>query len=831
MSRSPGAELLAALRGVLPEIPGIAVIHSSFSSLMPPRGFRPFDALFAIDQLARDGWTVALPAFTFSFCGGRPFETARAPSEVGPLADWALAGLPAVRRTAHPIYSFVVIGPRAEEIAAMQPQTTFGPGSPFEFFENQDAQLVMLGCGWHFCTQFHRYEEMAEVPYRFFKTFRGDVDAGDGWRSTDAPMFVRDLVVNAENDFAPAVAELRAGAAIASTELWRGRIETAATSDLATVCQRQLAADPLAHARNRAQVAAALSRLRERDSQPELKVAVLGRSNVDLLRNAVEVAVAEHVPDRRVAAFAVPYGQLDQLLLAPRSELADFAADFTMFADRLEDLAAADSLDGTDAERLREQVAAHADAIARYRETARGWLFVCRFAPLTPTGGTPAESAGLIEEMNRILVERLEGLGQLAWIDVAHEAALAAAPAADARLWHLGRLPFSQLLSTHLARRMSGLVLAAMGRTARVVVLDLDNTLWGGVLGEDGIDGIRLGGDYPGNAFKAFQRALKRVSARGIGLAVASKNDADLALKAIDGHPEMEIRSADLVAHRIDWNPKSENVLAICEELNLGLGSCLFVDDNPVEREAVRRSLPDVKTLELPADPAEYAAALLASPWLTVIDVTAEDRKRIDSYRARAAIEQQRVSAISLEDFYASLGMVLFLQPLDDGNLARAAQLCMKTNQFNTTTRRYDGGELKAIAVDGADVVVVGLSGKTSQRENIGLLVLRPHPHLADTGLVDLYLLSCRVLGRGLETAVLEWAVGRARERRWSELRGEIIETERNTPVRSAFANAGFERDGGSGEWRRATASGTALPAWLKVEDSMPAAADPVALR
>jgi FkbH-like protein len=816
------ADLLAALRATLPATPGIAVIHSSISMLMPPREFRPGDALRAFDQLIQEGWTIALPAFTFSFCGGRRFDRHETPSEVGLLADRMLEGLVGARRTDHPIYSFVVKGPRADAVLACRSETTFGAGSPFELFEREDATLVMLGCGWTYCTSFHRYEELAEVPYRYFKRFEGEADSGGGTEPVSASMFVRDIELDPQNDFAPAVAALRSEGAIRSAPLWRAEVESVGAADLARVCAAQLKADPLAHLSNAAMVSAGLSRRRARQANDPVRIAVLGHANVELVRTAVGKSVAFHIDDRRIETFSVPYGQLDQELLSPASGLAAFDADYSLFCDRLEDLAGAALTDEVAEEQLAQSVRAYAAGIAAYRARARGWLFVARFADLLPSSLPGAQRKARLEAMNRLLEAELAGVAQLAWIDLAQEAAACGAAPCDMRLWLLGRFPFSRAMDAQIARRVTGLVLAASGRTVRLIVLDLDNTLWGGVLGEDGIEGIRLGGDYPGNAHKALQRALRRLSERGIALAVASKNDADLALAAIDNHPEMEIRSVDLVGHRINWQPKSDNILALCEELNLGPASALFVDDNPVEREIVRRAAPEVKILELPQDPAGFVEALLASPWLAAIEVTAEDQKRVESYRARAKIEAARRSAVSLEDFYAGLGMTLYLQPLAAGNVARAAQLCMKTNQFNTTTHRYDATDLQAMAAAGDDVVVLGLSDRMTERENIGLIILRADAARRDEGAVDIFLLSCRVLGRGIEGAVMDWALRRASQRGWITLNGEIVETERNTPVRAVFSDAGFEA-GGNGRFHRSTSDAPGVPSWLSIRDSVSA--------
>lgn len=810
-----------ALRQVLPSRPGIAVIHSSLSALVPPGAFTRWDILAAIDGLVGEGWTIALPAFTFSFCGGKPFDLQSSQSEVGVLADWCLDGLPGAMRTSHPIYSFVVVGPEASTIAGLSSKTTFGEGSPFEFFEQHDAALVMLGCGWRFCTQFHRYEELASVPYRYFKDFSGRVRVAAADEAVIARMYVRDLKIDARNDFSPIVDTLRQAGAIKTQDIWRGIVECASVSDVARVANAQLASNPLSHVTDPARVKYRLAKLKEAASNPPLKVAVLGHANLEILKSKIEAELEALLPERRIELYAAPFGQLPQEVLDPSSGLAQFAPDISIFADRVEDLFGTSSIEGIDAAVLEDRVAGYGDMILRHCAAFKGPTFVFRFAlAYTPFSAAALDAPALIDGLNRTLHDKLAAV-QPVWIDVASEAARCAGPAHDSRLWLLGRFPFSDAMTKRLARRCAGLMLAVIGKTARVIVTDLDNTLWGGVLGEDGIDGLQIGGDHPGNAFAEFQRNLKQLAGRGIALAIASKNDTDLALKALDEHPAMEIRTGDIVAHRINWLPKWTNIPEICEELSLGLESVLFIDDNPVEREAVRRNLPGVKILDLPEDPASYSTALSECPWIAVTSITAEDIKRVKSYRIRAKIEQERRTAVSLDDFYVSLGMTLGLIPLGPGNIVRAAQLCQKTNQFNTTTRRYDKAALTSIVEMGGDVVVIALQDKHSSVENIGLLILKPHPDRHGWGLVDDFMMSCRVLGRGLERAILHWALAHAKRRGWSGLGGFIIETERNTPVRSVFRDAGFLQELPSTEWIKLTEQAPPLPGYLTIDDQV----------
>lgn len=791
--------------------------------LRAPPEFDRFSAIEALDRLVRQGWTLAIPAFTFSFCRGRAFERYRSGSEVGSLADYVLADMPQANRTSHPIYSFVVIGARSAEILACLGDTTFGAGTPFELFERSNAQLVMLGCGWSYCTQFHRYEELAHVPYRYFKSFEGQADLGSGLVRAAAAMFVRDLDVDPHNDFTRPIVALRAAGKLRDRQLWQGHVEACSCRDLAEATSSVLEADRYGLLREGAAVERAVSNRAIIRSAAPIRIALLGHANLDLLSAALREVLMSALGGRAVEMFALPFGQLEQNVLTPNSALIAFEPEHVFFLDRVEDLLGEIDVGRNDLPTLSQKVALYGALIRKVRTQVTARLYIARFAPLRTTTDPAPAVAALFAELNEDLAAAVADIPDLSWVEIAQQAASASVAATDSRLWCLGRFPFSDSFSKHLARHLAGLILAAIGRSARLIVLDLDNTLWSGVLGEDGLDGIQIGGDYPGNAFHAFQRALRQLSERGIALAVASKNDEDLALEAL-ARPEMVIKATDLVGHRIGWLPKSDGIQSLCEQLGLGLASVLFVDDNPVEREAVRRTLPDVAVLDLPADPADYVDALARSPFLTVLDVTNEDLQRIQSYRTRAKIAQQKAETANLDNFLASLEMTLHFRALDGDNIVRAAQLCAKTNQFNTTTKRYSPTELRQLADQGANVIVIGLSEHGNEPENIGLLILRADDE-AGIGTVDLFLLSCRVLGRGLETAIARWAIMRARALGWRELRGEIIETERNTPARTVFRDAGY-RDNGLSSWAISTASEAELPAWLKIDVRLPLPSD-----
>ena len=253
-------DFLTAIFSVLPDSPGIAVIHSSLPDLMPPQYFLPWGVVEALNVLVQQGWTLALPAFTFSFCREGVFIADETRSETGVLADIVLNKMQQAARTPHPIYSFVVVGPRSDEIVACPSTTTFGDDSPFGLYERENATVIMMGCTWAFNTQFHRYEELAVAPYRYPKIFSGVADYGSGTRPVYATMWVRDLEANPINDFSLAERNLRAAGLIKSASLWRESIEAASARDIARICSADLAADPYAYVANAADVAKVLAR-------------------------------------------------------------------------------------------------------------------------------------------------------------------------------------------------------------------------------------------------------------------------------------------------------------------------------------------------------------------------------------------------------------------------------------------------------------------------------------------------------------------------------------------------------------------------------------------
>lgn len=363
---------------------------------------------------------------------------------------------------------------------------------------------------------------------------------------------------------------------------------------------------------------------------------------------------------------------------------------------------------------------------------------------------------------------------------------------ADPRLWYLGRMrlspeglsALSDLLAVHLA--------AYRNLAKKVVVVDLDDTLWGGIIGEDGLTGLVLGGDGLGLAFADFQRELLKLHDSGTLLAICSKNNPDDAWSVFDQHAGMILRRSHVACARINWEDKAANLREISRELGLALDSFVFLDDNPVERGWIRSALPEVEVPELPKDPAYRPRFLRQLPSFRRIQLTREDLQRADSYRAESLRTQLKGSATSLEDFIASLDQVIRLEPVHAGSLARAAQMCQRTNQFNLTTRRYTVADLEAMGKEpGWEIHTVAVTDRYGDSGITGLGILRLEDEVAH---IEVFLLSCRVLGRRVEDALAAFLSDRARRRARKVLRGYYLPTPKNGQVARFYEGLGFAK-------------------------------------
>jgi FkbH-like protein len=316
--------------------------------------------------------------------------------------------------------------------------------------------------------------------------------------------------------------------------------------------------------------------------------------------------------------------------------------------------------------------------------------------------------------------------------------------------------------------------------------------LWGGVIAEDGLGGIRLGNGVDGEAFVAFQEYLLRLKEKGVILAVCSKNNHADAVQPFEKHAEMRLKLGDIALFIANWESKPDNIRRIAKTLQIGLDSLVFVDDNPVEREIVRKFLPEVDVVPLPDDPSYYLRALSQYLLLETNSFTAEDSHRTEQYRARAQIRELETAAGSIEDFYRSLHMQAIVAPFEESQLPRIAQLIGKTNQFNLTTRRHGMPQLEAFVQDANCVhLAVRLRDRYADHGLVGLIIAHRQGAVLD---IDTWLMSCRVIGRTVEATMLEHLCRRAAALGCNALQGTYIPTAKNAMAADAYAKSGFER-------------------------------------
>lgn len=530
------------------------------------------------------------------------------------------------------------------------------------------------------------------------------------------------------------------------------------------------------------------------------RIAVLGSSTTAQLTALLPLACARAGLD--VEVYECAYGQYRQEVLDPASGLYAFAPDAVVLAlhDRDVDL----PLFSADPAAAVEHAIAPLQALwqaLHQRSGARIVQFTMAVPPEQPLGHLGTSVAGsrhrLLQEVNLRMAEVAPT--SVSFVDCA---ALAAAVGTrtwfDAKYWHLAKQAVSPRCVPLLARHTGAVLAAAFGLSRKCLVLDLDNTLWGGILGEDGLARLRLGEGAEGEAYTAFQDYVLALKAKGVVLAVCSKNDEQLVRQALTEHPAMRIRLQDLALVSAGWDDKAAQLRMIAADLGLGLDALVFVDDNPVEREVVRQLVPEIDVVRLPPDPAGYVRALADYPYFATTELTDEDGRRTDQYRARAEASSALSSTSSLDEFLDSLDMTALVEPVSADALPRVAQLVGKTNQFNLTGRRRGLAELEQLSAR-EDVVVltVRLADRFADHGLVAVLIGRQ----AGTALeIDTWLMSCRVIGRTLEDELLHVLGEHAARRDCTHLRGTYVPSSKNGLVAGLYARLGFQRSAAEAE-------------------------------
>jgi FkbH-like protein len=531
----------------------------------------------------------------------------------------------------------------------------------------------------------------------------------------------------------------------------------------------------------------------------KVRLAVLGSSTLTHLLPAIRVAGLRR--GIRIDTYENDYGQYLQELSEPDSALHDFQPTAVLLALDAYHMTAGVTagMDAGNAEAALEEMKGRiAEAWRLARDAFRCPIIQQAILPVhLPLLGNnehrlPGSRAWFVTRLNqaiRVMAEP-EGVDVLAIDDRAARGGIGKWH--DPALWHRSKQEVTPTAAPLYGDLVGRWLAAKQGRSFKCLVMDLDNTLWGGVIGDDGLEGIALGQGSPlGEAYTAFQDYARELSRRGVILAVCSKNDEANALEPFEKHPDMVLKRGDIASFVANWQNKADNIRAIAQELNIGLDALCFIDDNPFERNLVRQELPMVAVPEVSDDPTGYPVALADGGYFEGLAVTDEDRERTSQYQGNKAREALKAAVTDLPSYLRGLEMQLISKHFDQIGLQRIVQLINKSNQFNLTTRRYTDADVVAVM---ADPDAFGLQLRLTDRfGDNGIIAILIGRLLANSDLyIDTWLMSCRVLGRQVEPTTLNLIAQEALKLGAKRLVGEYIPSKKNAMVKDHYARLGF---------------------------------------
>lgn len=533
---------------------------------------------------------------------------------------------------------------------------------------------------------------------------------------------------------------------------------------------------------------------------PQYSLAVLGDCATQHLATALRgygVSVG-----MRLNVFDADYDQINAQVMAPDSELYRFAPQGVLLQMCTEKLQEAFY------DRPPEARASFAeDTYARIRQIwsrigsrIPATVLQCNF-PLIDDGvfgqfGNKTEQSFLFQQrkLNYLLMQGCQEAKNTFLIDLdALQTALGRSTFADPKLYYVAKMPISLAALPAAAKLVVDVVRSLQGAVKKCLVLDLDNTLWGGVIGDDGLSGIQIGELGTGHAFSDFQKWLKELKNRGILLTVCSKNNEETAKEPFEKHPEMVLRLEDFSMFVANWEDKARNIRTIQQALNIGMDSMVFLDDNPFERELVRIMIPEITVPELPEDPALYLQYLRGLDLFETASYSREDAGRTEQYREKAQRAAFEAAFQSYDDYLEALQMRASAAAFDPFHYPRIAQLTQRSNQFNLRTVRYTEAEIEALAQDDSRIgLYFTLKDKFGDHGLISVVVLEKQPE--DTLFISEWLMSCRVLKRGMEEFIVDKILSVAAQQGFRRVVGEYIPTPKNAMVKDLYEQLGFAR-------------------------------------
>lgn len=435
--------------------------------------------------------------------------------------------------------------------------------------------------------------------------------------------------------------------------------------------------------------------------------------------------------------------------------------------------------------------------LTEIRQKSNAMILINNFeTPLYPSFGIydyqdKTKHINTFREMNFSLLDTVRKFDSVYVVDVDVLRALAGYNNyIDHRYWHIGKAPYTREASKMFAKEYIKFVRAFKGKSRKCLILDCDNTLWGGVIGEDGMGKIEIGKSYPGSGYREFQQAILNLYNRGIMLAICSKNNEQDVLEVFDKHPEMILRKEHFIVMKINWNDKATNIKEISHELNIGLDSLVFIDDSDFEINMVKQIIPEVLAIQLPKEPSKYLDLLSSIGLFDTLAFSDEDSKRNEMYKAEMNRKKTESVFATIEEYYKYLEMEVFINKADKFSIPRISQLTEKTNQFNLTTKRYHESEIKALVkLPDSDVYFLRLKDRFGDSGIVGVVILR---YIGKDCLIDTFLLSCRVIGRGVEKVLLNFCIEAGKQKNCMNIIGLYSPTKRNQIVKDFYEQSEF---------------------------------------
>lgn len=537
---------------------------------------------------------------------------------------------------------------------------------------------------------------------------------------------------------------------------------------------------------------------REFPSYPTVRVAVLGDTATQFLGFAIKGMGIER--GYNIDLFEAEYNQIERQLLDPTSELYEFEPEFVIIFQSSHKFVEHHALlNSKEQSELATQKIDFARNICLNPKLQGKKIIFFNYAEIDDTVfgsfANKIESSLLfqIRKLNMELMSLSQEFSNLFILDVSSiQNKFGRNNIFSPNIYVGSDMILNTEVLPYVASRIMDIISAIKGNFKKCLILDLDNTIWGGVIGDDGLEGIQLGhGLGIGKAFSEFQLWVKKLRQRGVILCVASKNNEDIAKEPFEKHPDMILKLDDIAVFQANWETKVDNIRAIQQILNIGFDSMVFLDDNPFERNMVRENIPHITVPELPEDPAEYLEFLYSLNLFETASFSEADKDRTKQYQTEAKRVSLSKTFENEDDFLKSLNMISEVSGFNKFNTPRVAQLSQRSNQFNLRTVRYTDDEIAKLAED-PEIIDLAFTLKDKFGDNglIGVIIMKPIDK--ETLFIDTWFMSCRVLKRGMENFMLNQAVEKARERGFKKIIGEYIPTLKNGIVANHYPSLGF---------------------------------------